>query len=280
MSLLKRILSNRKVVFPLLALYFVLAAWVGGPWFALFTGGLVALAAGFMWWLSRDKSTQRLGSSVLLTGFAVASAGLWIGNTPTVLPDSALPYEPILAKPTAPLIPAILPVAGPESALPSPSAPSPSATSSLPLDSPTADDLNEGPVVVSRPAPTLRPPGTGGAIQPSRAVEDTESPGAPLPSQTAASPEMSWSPAPHTSGSPDPVPSVDPTPSVSDPGLTSPPSSEPEPTPEPTEGTSGPVLPTDLPTQADPPPADPDPVWNESAPWTPEPEPTLEPDAG
>lgn len=278
MSLLKRILSNRKVVFSLLAFYFLLASWIGGPWFALFTGGLAALAAGFMWWLSRDKSTQQLGSSVLLTGFVVAGAGLWIGNTPTILPDSALPYEPILAKPTAPLIPAILPAAGPESALPSPSpspgAPSSSPTSPQPVGPGAADAPNTETVVATRPAPVYDPSSTGGVVQPSSAVTETVPWGSPTPGQPTAGTGTPPTPTPDVSVSQEPPPSVDPAPTTSDPSVTSPPSSGPEPTPEPTEVTSEPGIPTDLPTQTEPPPADPDPVRSDSAaPWSPEPSP-------
>lgn len=106
------ILRSRRVVVPALILYLIGAAFIGGPWFALFTGGLLTAAAGFYWWTSREKKLHLLGTSTLVAGLLLTGSGIALGNNPTILPDEELPYQPVVPRPTAPVfVPAARPPA-------------------------------------------------------------------------------------------------------------------------------------------------------------------------
>ncbi len=104
MKQLRRLLVRRETVVAALALLIIIAAALGGPWFAFFTGGLVALGLGFVWWTSREKKTQRAGRVVMSVGATLTVVGLAIGNNPNLLPNRALPYTPVIPRPTVPVV--------------------------------------------------------------------------------------------------------------------------------------------------------------------------------
>lgn len=162
----RALLRDRRVVLGLLGLYFLAAAFVGGPWFALFTGGLVTLALGFVWWISRTKRTQQFGTAALVTGLLLTGGGVALGNAPDMLPDEALPYTPVIPRPTTPIFQA--PVATPS--------PEPSSTWTPPAWSkPT-------PSAVTRPssAASVRPvprPSTQQPADPATSTVPTTDPG-------------------------------------------------------------------------------------------------------
>lgn len=117
---IRRILGDRRVIVALLVGYFLLAAFIGGPWFALFTGGLAVLVAGFIWWISRDKRLQVLGTVSLVIGLAMTGGGIALGQNPNLLPDEELPYRPIVPRPTTPVLDVVIPPRPAQTATPTP----------------------------------------------------------------------------------------------------------------------------------------------------------------
>ena len=216
-----RLLKDKRFIIGALVAYFLVAAWVGGPWFALFTGGLVTLVAGFVWWISRDKRLQVLGTTSLVVGLAMTGGGIALGQNPTVLPDEQLPYRPIVPRPTVPVfqqLDPLVPKARPEA-----------TASETPTPTPRAQ-------AATRPTTETRPSQAPNPVAPpvSRPTSSAPQDPAPTSEPPAGNPGPTTDPAPTT----DPVPPSEPEPTTGPAPTTDPvPPSDPEPTtgPAPTQ---------------------------------------------
>lgn len=101
MTRVKHFLCRRDTLTVVGLLYFAVAALVGGPWFALFTGGLVVLTIGGAWWLNRQRRVRRVGVGAVGLGVVMTVSGLAIGNAPAIVVPDALSYGATDARPVS-----------------------------------------------------------------------------------------------------------------------------------------------------------------------------------
>jgi hypothetical protein len=113
----KKLLKLQFVV-PLAVAYLLVAVIIAGPWFALFTGGLLALVAALALWLSPKRVRQRAGAGVAVLAVALCASGYVVGAQPAWLrPSIALDAVP--ADDQSTMIRQTIPAAAPSTHSPS-----------------------------------------------------------------------------------------------------------------------------------------------------------------
>ena len=182
-DVLKRLLRDRRGIAAAVVVYLVIAWLAAGLWFALFTGGLLMLAIGFLAALGRRRVVKAAGAALLTLGVGSVALGYIVGAHDEFFIKPAVVTLAEAPKPA---------VHAPTTTTPAP----PSPTATLPVEPVDEAPVEEAPAEPVDDAPAEQAPVYDAPVVPEPPVEQPAPPADPgVPAQPADAPPAS-DPAP------------------------------------------------------------------------------------